>query len=207
MQKRPAIADNFNGLMHGVKMERAEWLDWFPVQQEILDQTSDDPNGVLMVDLGGGRGRDLAAFKGKFPNYPGRYVLEDQQHVIDTANVDGIEKIVHDFFKPQPVKGARFYFTHYILHDWDDGKCIEILKNTASAMTKGYSKIYLNEWILPDVGCSLYEALLDVQMMIVLAGMERTRSQWQKLVQAAGLKIEKFWTPPGYGEGIIEVSL
>ena len=207
MQKRPVIADNFNGLMQGVKMEREDWLNWFPVQQELLDHASDDPRTVLMVDIGGGRGRDLAAFKERFPKAVGRYVLEDLQQVINTTNADGFEKVVHDFFTPQPVKGARLYFTHYILHDWDDEKCIQILKNTASAMTQVYSKIYLNEWILPDQGSSLYEALIDMQMMMSLAGMERTRSQWQDLVQTAGLKIDKFWTPPGYGEGIIEVSI
>lgn len=72
-------------------------------------------------------------------------------------------------------------------------------------MTKGYSKLYLNEWILPDVGCSLYEATVDLSMMIVLAGMERTQRQWRELVERAGMKVEKFWVSPGFGEGIIEV--
>lgn len=96
---------------------------------------------------------------------------------------------------------------HYILHDWDDDNCIEILKNTASAMTKGYSKLYLNEWILPGVGCSLYEASIDINMMINFGGMERSKGQWQELLTRSGLKLEKFWQNPGFGEGIVEASL
>lgn len=44
-------------------------------------------------------------------------------------------------------------------------------------------------------------------MMLALAGMERTQSQWEELLQRAGLKFEKFWLSPGFGEGIIEASL
>ena len=207
MQKRPEIAEDFNALMRSNRAKRADWVDWFPVQSEILDKAQADPNAALMVDLGGGQGRDLAAFRAKFPEAPGRYILEEQQHVIDSIEVDGIEKVVHNFFNPQPIKGAKFYFTHYIMHNWNDESCIQILKQTASAMTKGYSKLILNEWILPDVGCTLYESLIDIQMMMSLAGMERTRSQWQELLEKAGLKLDRFWLPPEYGEGIIEASL
>ena len=207
MQKRPEIADNFNALMRGVRAGRPDWVDWFPVQSEILEKARADADAALMVDLGGGQGRDLATFKAKFPEAPGRFVLEEQQHVIDGVNVDDIQKVTHDFFNPQPIKGAKFYFTHYILHNWNDEKALQILKQTASAMTKGYSKLLLNEWILPDSGCTLYEALIDIQMMMGFSGMERTRSQWQELLEKAGLKLDRFWLPPEFGEGIVEASL
>lgn len=96
-----------------------------------------------------------------------------------------------------------------VLHNWDDESSIQILKNTASAMTPGYSKLYLNEWILPDVGCSLLEASVDIQMMMNNAGMERTQSQWRELLQRAGFQHVKFWLSPGAGFklGIVEASL
>lgn len=74
-------------------------------------------------------------------------------------------------------------------------------------MTKGYSKLYLNEWILPDTGCSLYEATVDMLMMSAFAGMERTQKQWTELLGRAGLQVEKFWLVDEFGEGIIEASL
>lgn len=84
--------------------------------------------------------------------------------------------------------GSRVYFLHYNLHNWDDDKCISILKNIASAMTPGYSKILINEWILPDTGASLQEASLDMQMMMAFGGMERGESQWKELLERSGLK-------------------
>ena len=75
-------------------------------------------------------------------------------------------------------------------------------------MEPGYSKILLSETILPDMGCSLLQAGLDIQMMGMHAGMERTRAQWKKLLEGEGFRIVKFWMAPGGdGEGIVEAEL
>lgn len=74
-------------------------------------------------------------------------------------------------------------------------------------MERGYSKLYMNEWVLPDEGCSLYEATMDIQMMMATNGIERTKDQWTELLRRAGLKVERFWLPEGFGEGIVEASL
>lgn len=107
MQQRPALADNFNTVMQGVRSARVNWLDWFPVQAEVLNEAKDDPRAVTMVDVGGGKGHDLLAFRARFPNAPGRFILEDQQHVLDTVNevMGNTEGRTYDFFTPQPVIG------------------------------------------------------------------------------------------------------
>ena len=46
------------------------------------------------------------AFRKNFPQTPGKFILQDQQHVVDSADVEGIERMGHDFFTPQPVKGG-----------------------------------------------------------------------------------------------------
>lgn len=75
-------------------------------------------------------------------------------------------------------------------------------------MEPGYSKILLSEAILPDTDCSLFQAGLDIQMMGMHAGMERTRTQWKKLLEGEGFRIVKFWIPSGgNGEGIVEAEL
>ena len=99
------------------------------------------------------------------------------------------------------------YFQHFILHNWADTDGIKILKNTAIGMKKGYSKLLLNELALPDTGCLLFPALMDILMMGTHVGAERTERQWQALLEAAGLQINKFWRPSGDGEGIIKVML
>lgn len=93
------------------------------------------------------------------------------------------------------------------MHDWSDEVCLKILKNTTSAMRKGYSKLLLNEFILPNQGCPLFAAGFDLQMMAMHAGQERTEQQWRALLAKAGLKVLKCWVPEFEGEGIIETEL
>lgn len=71
-------------------------------------------------------------------------------------------------------------------------------------MRPGYSKLLLFEWILPDVGTPLYPALLDINMLAVLSGMERTETQWKELLDSVGLEIVRFWRVDTETEGLIE---
>ncbi|RAL64322.1 hypothetical protein DID88_002213 [Monilinia fructigena] len=54
----------------------------------------------------------------------------DQQHVLDEIEElhPTIERVGYNFFTLQPIKNARVYFYHHILHDWSDYKCLEILQ-------------------------------------------------------------------------------
>lgn len=105
------------------------------------------------------------------------------------------------------MKGARIYFFHFIMHDWSDDVCNEILSNTIAAMEPGYSKLILNEFIIPNQSSPLFSTGFDLQMMTMHAAQERTETQWKQLLERAGLKLVKFWIPPGGGEGIIEAEL
>lgn len=71
-------------------------------------------------------------------------------------------------------------------------------------MEPGYSKILINDWVLPDTGSPLLPALLDIQMIAVLSGMERTQTQWKELLGSVGLEIVKFHTIGKEIEGLIE---
>ena len=63
------------------------WLDWFPFQEEVLNEAKDEASAVTMVDVGGGKGRDLMAFWARFPNAPGRFVLARSANVFLTARM------------------------------------------------------------------------------------------------------------------------
>jgi hypothetical protein len=90
------------------------------------------------------------------------------------------------------------------MHDYSDAKCREILQNVVTAMKPGYSKLLIFDYILPDVGTPLWPALLDIQMMVSLSGMERTETQWRALLNSVGLDVLKFWTISDEREGLIE---
>ena len=98
------------------------------------------------------------------------------------------------------------YFTHFVLHDWPDYDCQRILGRLKDAMTPGYSRLILNESILPDMGCASYFAAGDLNLMALIGGMKRSRKQWKELIESAGLEVIGIATSPFLEdeEGIIE---
>ena len=74
-------------------------------------------------------------------------------------------------------------------------------------MKPGYSKILLNEMVVPDKEADIVATQVDMIMMAALAACERSESHWKSLMEAAGLKIEKVWTDSPDSESVIEVVL
>ncbi|KAE8353474.1 S-adenosyl-L-methionine-dependent methyltransferase [Aspergillus coremiiformis] len=212
--ENPAALSRFNGYMEGQRADRPHWADWFPVQDQILAGAHKGSDGTLLVDIGGGRGHDLIGLKQRFSDAPGKLVLEDLPMVIDEARSaldlagNGIDVLGYDFFaQEQPVKGARVYYFRNIIHDWSDEKARIIFKNLVPAMEYGYSKVIMEEYILPDKNARGVESMTDIAVMIFCSGLERTRQRLTNLLESAGLKVNKFWTREGYGQGIIEAEL
>jgi hypothetical protein len=81
------------------------WLSVYPVEEEAK-QRSDLPDAPLYVNIGGSIGHQCAQFKEKYPDLPGRVVLQDLPHSVDNAlQTPGVENMAHNFFDPQPLKG------------------------------------------------------------------------------------------------------
>ncbi|KAI9928848.1 hypothetical protein ASPWEDRAFT_180413 [Aspergillus wentii DTO 134E9] len=207
--QNPEALARFNVYMKGARGDRPHWVDWFPVQQEVLDGAVNDASRPLLVDIAGGIGTDIAYFVKRFPDVQGRFILEDLPSVIDDIqDLDGrIERVKHDYFTPQPIKGARIYYMRSSLHDWSDTSCTTILTHIASAMERGYSKLLIEEFILPETDCRVLPVLYDMAVMFYCSGIERTRSTWEKLLARCGFVIKKFWAPGGDAQGIIEAEL
>ncbi|CAI6277676.1 unnamed protein product [Periconia digitata] len=207
---QPDVITNFNTFMTGNRGSRPSWIEWYPVEERLLNaDVSLGEEDVLLVDIAGGRGHDVQAFGRKFASHKGRLVLEDLPPVIADISAldDRVERVAHDFFTLQPIQGARIYFFHFILHDWSDKVCKDILSRTIAAMKPGHSKLILNEFILPNQGSTLFHAGFDLHMMTMHAAQERTERQWKTLLEGAGLASISFWIPPGGGEGIIEAEV
>lgn len=99
LAKNPEANARFNTFMEGMRGSRPHWTDWFPVQERVLDGV-DDRTRPLLVDIGGGRGHDIACFAERFPNTPGQLILEELPAVIDDiATLDPrIQRMKHNFF-------------------------------------------------------------------------------------------------------------
>jgi len=212
LQANPPYGAQFNYHMGGYHQGRPSWMDegFFPVKEKLVEGFDKDAEGAaLLVDVGGSVGHDLEEFRRKHPDAPGRLVLQDLPLVISQIEKldDGIEPMSYDFYTEQPVKGARAYFMHSILHDWPDDTCLKILANITAAMKPGYSKLLINENVIPDTDAQWEATALDIMMLTLLSSRERTRENWQDLLTRAGLRIVKIWTARNGAESLIECEL
>lgn len=149
----------------------------------------------------------------KVPDYKGRLILQERPHVVALAkqlglDADGrIEATAHDFFQPQPIKGARAYYLRSVLHDWPDHKALEILAQLRAAMTPGYSRILLNEYVAKNEHPDWRPLSLDMLMMTQVCAHERSEREWEQLLGRAGLTIVGIYTKHESTESVIEVIL
>ncbi|KAM3065051.1 hypothetical protein ACMFMG_006185 [Clarireedia jacksonii] len=208
LSQDPILLAHFQQFMRGQQSARGNWFDRLDPNRLFLDSANHET--PLLVDVTGGIGHDIEAFHKKYPQSKGRLVLQDLPSVI--ANIkqldDAISRVPHDFFQAQPITGARVYYFRAIMRNWGDEKVLEILSRTREACKKGYSKVLINEFILPATKVPLYPALLDINMMALLNGMERTRNQWITLIDQAGFKVIEFHDDSYCEkEGIIEIEL
>ena len=74
-------------------------------------------------------------------------------------------------------------------------------------MKIGYSKILINDWVLSDHENHLFPVTMDINMMALGGGMERTMSDWEALLRSEGLRVSKVWGPGPESEGLIEAVL
>ncbi|KAK4449954.1 O-methyltransferase [Podospora aff. communis PSN243] len=210
----PLQNTRFNSHMSGYRVGRPSWLhpSIYPVQSRLV--TGHEPPSALLVDIGGNTGRDLLQFAHTFSPPKGTtLILQDQPPVLESAphselEAAGITPMPHDFFTPQPVHGARAYFLHHILHDWPDERCVEIVTQIKGAMRPGYSRLLVNEHVIPSMGASWEATYLDLYMMLLFGAKERTEEDWVALLEdKCGLRVVKVWNPGNGIEGVIECEV
>ena len=74
-------------------------------------------------------------------------------------------------------------------------------------MRAGYSRLLIEELVLPDRGADMRQASVDINMYFVPEGIERSAGQWKVLLEQAGLQIVKIWSDGSGMESIIEAEL
>jgi len=203
---------HFNNHMGGYRQGRPPWCStgFYPVKEKLIDGADTNPEAPFLVDVGGSLGHDLVEFQRLHPDHPGNLILQDLPVVIkDVKSIDkAITPMEHDFLTEQPIKGARAYYMHSVLHDWPDDIATTILSRLKEAMKPGYSKLLLNENVIPTTGTYWETSALDMMMMTLFSSRERTEEDWYNLVEKmAGLKIVKIWSGGRGVESLIEVEL
>ena len=150
----------------------------------------------LIVDVGGGQGALLAEILAQCPQPTG--IVFDQPHVIAgapavlaAAGVQARCRVVGGSFFESVPSGGDTYILQHVLHNWDDERCEAILRNCRAAMNAGGALLVV-ENIVPDAADPTeHLAMLDLHMMVMLGGRERTRGEYESLLRLAGFDLAR----------------
>jgi O-methyltransferase domain len=149
-----------------------------------------------LVDVGAGAGHLTVGVLAKYPAIRG--VVFDSPEVIaaapvqrpvtDAAVASRLTYRAGDMFTDVPSGDA--YVLKLILHNWDDASCALVLRNVCARLERG-GRVIAIDTVLPPLGdtSDVPSKLLDVNMMLLLPGKERTRVEWEALYRGAGLAI------------------
>lgn len=138
-----------------------------------------------IVDMGGGRGGLLRAITQQYPQV--NAILFDTPAVIQQLDAKNFPSTVTlqagDFFAAIPK--AEAYLLKGVLHDFNDEMMQQILKNCSRQMSR-QATLFIIEQVMPDDDKPHPNKTMDIVMMVLLGGRQRTLSEWQKSIEPAG---------------------
>jgi hypothetical protein len=199
-----------------------EWFEKNPIERSILDQCQgskaagfanaamenyDFSDYKSICDIGGGQGSFLIQLLVTYPHIKGivadlpGVAIAAEKAISNAGLNDRCKAIPYDFFKEiPPVCDA--YFLVNILHDWDDDSCCQILKNVSRSMNAD-TKLWVVEYHLePGPGFSIAK-LLDIEVLVMGGGRERSFDEYKTLLGSVGLIVSKI-IPTNQGPALIE---
>lgn len=146
-----------------------------------------------LVDVGGGSGALLAAVAARNPHVSGvtfdlpHVAARAKEHLGRTEVKDRCDAVGGDFFESVPA-GFDAYALKMVLHDWDDAKSLAILKNVRKAIP-AHGKLLVIDAVIPEGNAPSPGKLLDLNMLVMTGGRERTERELRELLQAAGFEL------------------
>jgi hypothetical protein len=183
----PAWSSSFNNAMTAFSAN---------VMPAVLNVYDFSGIGVL-VDVAGGHGHVLTSVLREYRAMRG--VLFDLPHVIAGAGpliaaagvVDRCRTESGDFFDRVPAGGDAYIMKH-IIHDWDDDRSVAILSNIRTALAgKSGARVILLEAVVPEGNDPHLSKLIDLEMMMMPGGRERTANEFDALFKRAGFRLTR----------------
>nr|AHE14775.1 EspM-like O-methyltransferase [uncultured bacterium] len=148
-----------------------------------------------VVDVGGGDGSFLSGVLAAYPHLTG--VVYDQPYVAEAAHkrlaAAGLGErctfVGGDFLREVPPGGDAYLFKG-VVHNWPDDDAVTMLRNCRRAMTPA-ARLLLVEWVVPPGDTFHPSKFLDLAMLFVYGGRERTEDEFARLLTAAGLRLTR----------------
>jgi hypothetical protein len=159
-----------------------------------------------VVDVGGGNGSLIVPLLERYPNVQG--TIFDLPHVVERSQASLKESPVRsrltfergNFFE-SVTAGADAYLLRHIIHDWNDEQCVSILSKCAAAMKRG-GKVLVIESVIPPGNDFHFGKWLDLTMLVIPEGKERTADEYRTLFASAGLELKEI-VPTGSDVSIL----
>lgn len=173
-------------------------------ENPIIARAYDFPPTAVVVDVGGGHGGLLLAVLRDHPGLHG--VLFDQPHVLEEHLLDGLgadyrwDLVAGDFFTEAPP--GDLYLIKRILHDWDDEDCVRILRRCRQAISDR-GRVLVMDAVIPPGNDPDPGKVIDLLMMGLLTGRERTHEEFDDLFTRAGFRLARV-LPTGTRLSIVE---
>jgi hypothetical protein len=198
----PEIAGDFNQAMTCFSKMIA------PALLEVYDFSG---IGTLM-DVAGGHGAILCEVLSRYPKMKGILfdipTVADQgkQHIRSVRLNDRCETMSGDFFEKIPA-GADAYYMQHIIHDWADEPALKILENCRRALEgRQDGRLLIVDSVVPENSDFHLSKWLDLEMLLMPGGRERTEGEWHKLFARAGFEITRI-LPMKAAESLIEARV
>lgn len=164
-----------------------------------------------VCDVGGGHGRLLCHVLDAYPHLQGTVlerpsvIAEEEQRWAPQLDVtDRCTYVPGDMFEAVPAADA--YFLKWILHNWTDEECRDIL-STIHEAAPADGRLFVIETVVPGPGTSHFAKRLDITMMVQVSGRERTKAEYSDLLAQSGWELVETWTPEAGAMSVLEARL
>ena len=169
-------------------------------EDRVIAASYDFSDYATITDIGGGKGglvgsiiQDHSVMQGMIYDLP-HVQSSAQSYLFDHSLDQRVNFRSGSFFDEIPA-GSDLYILKRILHDWDDQACLQILSNCRKIMNQD-TKLLIIEAIVPADNSRDFIKDIDLAMLVLFGGQERTYDAWQKLVHAAGLQLVAVHSTP-----------
>lgn len=190
------------GFLFGTRPELGSWFQQGMANRSLITNAAvaegyDFAGMRRVIDIGGGNGSQLAAILHRHPELRG--TLFDLPDVLPQAraNLDGqglhgrYDLAGGDFFAGVPA-GSDAYLLRWILHDYNDADAERILRAVRAAVAPGGRLLVVEQVLSPDgEPASVDTAFLDLHMLLLLGGQERTEAEFAALFARAGFTLAR----------------
>ncbi|MEV6133699.1 methyltransferase [Streptomyces violaceusniger] len=181
---RPGEAEVFTNSMTAMTRNLAHQL------ADVIDIK----DAEVAVDVGGAGGNLVQTLMRRHPGLTG--MVLDLPHAGAEADAsaeslgvtDRFTFVGGDFFDQVP--SGDLHLLKFVLHDWDDDACVRILRNCREALRPG-GRVLVMELLIDEVGKPGLEPLMDLNMMALSTGRERSAEEFEALFHRAGLELVK----------------